>query len=124
MNINKRALKSIIAVVLFIVVIEVYLFLLKEYLIAAFLLIIILSLWFIASFIFNRQIASLYFEKEIMNYLKLNAGQATLDMLFDHLYTQSGKQEKETMLEVINYSAERLQKKKKVILEGRILKCT
>ena len=54
--------------------------------------------------------------------VKLSAGQDTVDMLFDHLYIQSGKQE--AILELINYSIEKLQNKKKVILDGGILKCT
>jgi hypothetical protein len=125
MNDYKRAVISIIVIVIFMVVLEVYLFIKKEHLIAVLLLIFILSLWFIFLFILNKQIASLYFEKEIMNYLKMSNGQVTMEKLFEHLDNLAGKQNKTDTLEIMNYSIEKLQNKKKVIREEhRLIKCT
>ena len=89
-----------------------------EYLMSILLIMFILGLWFVASFILNKQIASLYFENEIMKYLTTCNGRISIGNLFEYLNNMAGQQKGTDILEIMNYSIKRLQKKKKVVREN------
>jgi len=117
-SLYKRAIIFYTAILLIVAGFVVWLVIRHEYLMSMLLTMFILGLWFIASFIFNKQIASLYFEKEIMKCLTQCNGRISLGNLFKYLNNMAGQQKGTDILEIMNYSIERLQKKKKVVREN------
>jgi hypothetical protein len=108
-SLYKRAIIFYAAILLIVAGFVVYLVIRHEYLMSMLLLMFILCLWFIAS---------LYFEKEIMKCLTKYNGRISMGNLFKYLNNMAGQQKGTDILEIMNYSIERLQKKKKVVREN------
>ncbi|MCI5137378.1 MAG: hypothetical protein D3922_02945 [Candidatus Electrothrix sp. AR1] len=122
---GKEAWHKLFAIIAFIITAVAYLIAKQHYILASSIITVIIVLWGLGTFVFNKQIATPAFQHEILRYLAQNNNEATVVEIINHFHHASGRHDKTTTADITHYTIDKLIQKNMVVSDrGRVRRVT